>query len=470
MHRPIFSVLLILILCPAVKGVEEPNILFVLADDWGRNASCYRDPARPSVNDVIETPNIDRVAREGVLFRNAFIGVSSCAPSRASMASGCYFWRCGKSAFLQPDPGWEINKIPDPGDALPRFGALLQEAGYKTSVSGKALELDKRPPRIPLGGDGLRFSLYARKQRLGRNETAKVFEQAVRDVMQKVLSSRTPSQPFCHVLGPVGPHRPFAVGSGRKLWGIDPDKLKGKMPAFIPDMPEAREDYADSLGEVLALDLEVGVILDELQNAGELDNTMFVLSGDNGVNMPRGKTHCYDIAVHAPLMIHWPAGIAKPGRVVNDFVNQIDLAPTWLEVAGFTPPAAMDGRSLLPLLTSDKSGMIDPSRDHAIVGRERHEAETRPDLDALSDARHPHCGLSLHPQLQARPLAIGRSLQRQRSQRRSEPTGQWHCRVDGCAPCRTGHQAALRSYLWETSGRGTLRPQKRSRSDAQSCG
>ena len=361
---------------PAAK----PNILVFLADDWGRHASCYRVPAHPSVNDVIETPNIDRVAREGVLFRHAFMSVSSCGPSRASMATGSYFWRCGKDAFLQSDPGWEINKTPDPGDALPRFGALLQEAGYKTSVSGKALELDNRTPRIPLGADALRFSLYARKQRLGRDDTAGVFEQAVRDVMQKVLSTRQPGQPFCHVLGPVGPHRPFPVGSGRKLWGIDPDALKGKMPAFIPDVPEAREDYADSLGEVLALDLEVGVILDELQKAGELDNTLLVLTGDNGVNMPRGKTHCYDIAVHAPLMIHWPAGIAKPGRVVDDFVGHIDLAPTWLEAAGITPPAEMDGRSLLPLLKSDQSGIIDPARDFVIVGRERHEAGTRADF------------------------------------------------------------------------------------------
>jgi N-sulfoglucosamine sulfohydrolase len=360
---------------------EKPNILLFLADDWGRNASCYRDPTRPSVNDVISTPNIDRVAREGVLFRHAFTGVSSCTPSRASMATGSYFWRCGRQAFLQADPGWQANRIPDPGAALPRFGRLLAQAGYRTSVAGKTLELEgPKTKRFPLGGDALRFSLYAEKHRLNREETAKVFSRVVREVMRAVLAERQPRQPFCHVLGPVGPHRPFAKESGRTLWGIDPDSLKGKLPAFIPDVPEAREDYADSLGEVLALDLEVGVILDELQKAGELDNTMIVLTGDNGANMPRGKTHCYDIAVRAPLMIRWPAGIAQPGRVVDDFVGQIDLAPTWLEAAGITPPAAMDGRSLLPLLTSDKSGIIDASRDHVVVGRERHEADSRPDF------------------------------------------------------------------------------------------
>jgi uncharacterized sulfatase len=329
---------------------------------------------------VIETPNIDRVAREGVLFRNAFMGVSSCGPSRASIATGSYFWRCGKRAFLQPDPGWEVHKTPDPGLALPGFGQLLMQAGYATSSSGKVLDADWFPGlRIPLGGDALRFSLYAAKTGHGREETIREFEAFTRTVIRRVLSSRKPGQPFCHILGPVGPHRPFAKGSGRTLWGIDPDSLRGKLPAFIPDEPQVREDWADTLGEVLALDFEVGVILDELSKAGELDQTMLVLSGDNGINMPRGKTQCYDLAVRAPLMIRWPAGISKPGRVVDDFVGQIDLAPTWLAAAGITPPATMDGRSLLPLLKSEKSGMIDPSRDHVIVGRERHESATRPD-------------------------------------------------------------------------------------------
>ena len=372
----------------------KPNILFFLADDWGRYASCYRDSARASVNDVIETPSIDRVAKEGVLFRNAFMGVSSCTPSRASMASGCYFWRCGKEAFLQPDPAWAANKTADPGASLPRFGALLQGTGYATSVSAKALARDWFPAvNVRVGGDGLRFSTYAKKHQLSHAETAKAFDATLRQMMQNVLANRKHGQPFCHIVGPVGPHRPFAVGSGKTLWGIEPDSLKGKLPAFIPDVPEARQDWSDTLGEVLALDYDVGVIVDELHKAGELDNTMIVLTGDNGANMPRGKTHCYDIAVRAPLMIRWPAGIVNPGRVVDDFVAQIDLAPTWLEAAGLTPPAEMDGRSLLPLLKADKSGVIDASRDHVVVGRERHEASVRPDqtpypMRAIRTASH----------------------------------------------------------------------------------
>ena len=375
--------LIVLLLSLSVRGWAEsarPNILFVFGDDWGRNASCYRDPARPSVNDVVNTPNIDRVAREGVLFRNAFVGVSSCTPSRASVVTGCYFWRCGKRAFLQADAGWEKNQVPEPGAALPGFGRLLQQAGYATSVAGKTLDGDWFPAKnIPLGGDRLTFSRYAEKNKLNRDQTAKVFEGVVRDVVQKILADRKPGQPFAHVLGPIGPHRPFPKGSGEKLWGIDPDALKGKLPPFIPDVTECRSDFADTLGEVLALDLEIGWLLDELEKAGELDNTMIVLTGDNGVCMPRGKTHCYDIAVHAPLMIRWPKGIARPGRVLEDFVNIMDLAPTWLEAARLQPPATMDGRSLMPLLKSEKSGQIDVQRDHVVVGRERHEATTRPD-------------------------------------------------------------------------------------------
>ncbi len=360
---------------------NRPNILLFLADDWGRHASCYRDPARPDVNDAIRTPNIDRVAREGVLFRNAFVEVSSCTPSRATVATGCHFWRCGKRAFLQADAGWERNGTPDPGASLPGVGLLLQQAGYALSAAGKTLDADKFPAtRIPLGGDALRFALYARKHGLGRDETAKAMEAAVRSVLRRVLAERKPGQPFCHVMGPVGPHRPFGRGSGARLWGLDPDSLTGKMPAFMPDVPEVREDYADTLGEVLALDLAVGVILGELEKSGEAANTLLILTGDNGVCMPRGKTHCYDPAVRAPLMMRWPAGIARPGRVVDDFVSHIDLAPTWLEAAGLPPSAAMDGRSLVPLLTSDKHGVIDPARDHVIVGRERHEASTRPDF------------------------------------------------------------------------------------------
>jgi uncharacterized sulfatase len=121
----------------------------------------------------------------------------------------------------------------------------------------------------------------------------------------------------------------------------------------------------------------IGVLLEELEKAKALDNTMMVLTGDNGVGgMPRAKCNLYDFGVHAPLMIRWPAG-SKAGRTIDDIVSLTDLAPTFLEAAGLRVPAAMDGRSLLPLLASSKSGRLDPARDCVFTGRERHVTGAR---------------------------------------------------------------------------------------------
>ena len=359
-------------------AADRPNILFFFADDWGRNASCYRDPRRPGLNDAIATPNIDRVARAGVLFRNAFIEVPSCTPSRASVVTGSHFWRAGKRAFLLPDPGWE--QVDDPGLALPGFGQLLAADGYFLGASYKTLDRDWFPARqFSAGRVEHRYGLYLMEQP-DRAAARQRIEGFIRGNFREMLAGAEQSgQPFCHVFGPFNPHRPFAKGSGRELWGIQPDDLEGKLPAYWPDVPEVREDVADTLGEVLALDLYLGWMLEELEAAGHLDDTLIVLTGDNGVNLPRGKCHLYDPGVRAPLIVRWGRGIAKPGRVVDDFVSLIDLAPTFLEVAGLEPPATMDGRSLLPLLRSEASGQIDPTRLAVVTGRERHERLVRPD-------------------------------------------------------------------------------------------
>jgi uncharacterized sulfatase len=112
-------------------------------------------------------------------------------------------------------------------------------------------------------------------------------------------------------------------------------------------------------------------MLDTLKEIGELDNTLIVVTADNGMPFPRCKATCYEFGIHMPLAIRWGDTI-KPGRVVDDFVSFTDFAPTFLEAVGMSIPNNMTGRSLLPILQSDKSGQIDPDRDHAIVGVERH--------------------------------------------------------------------------------------------------
>jgi N-sulfoglucosamine sulfohydrolase len=118
------------------------------------------------------------------------------------------------------------------------------------------------------------------------------------------------------------------------LWDIDPDSLKGKMPAFFPDVHEVREDVADYLGECMAYDRGLGVLIEELEKRGELDNTLVVVSGDHGIpGFPRAKCNLYDIGSEVTLAARLP-GTIPAGRVIENMVNIMSLAPTFLEMGG----------------------------------------------------------------------------------------------------------------------------------------
>ena len=137
--RSLFSSSLLLLASFALtlRAAEssKPNILFFFADDWGRYASIYADPEQPSLNDIIDTPNIDRIGREGLTFRNAFVPVASCNPCRASVTTGSYFWRCGSGAFLNRF-GSDWEGVDDPFQSMPKFPDILGQSGYHTVKSG----------------------------------------------------------------------------------------------------------------------------------------------------------------------------------------------------------------------------------------------------------------------------------------------------------------------------------------------
>jgi uncharacterized sulfatase len=198
----------------------------------------------------------------------------------------------------------------------------------------------------------------------------------VRANFEEFLASRTIGQPWHFYFGPTTTHRVWIKGSGKKLWGIEPESLKGKLPKFLPDVPEVREDVADYLGECQAVDAYVGVLLECLEKTGEARKTVIVLSGDHGMpGVTSGKCNLYDMGVSIPLIIKMPG--TKGGRFVDDFVRLPDLAPTFMEIGGVKPPDNLYGKSLLPLLLSDKSGIVDPERDWVITGRERHVSVAR---------------------------------------------------------------------------------------------
>jgi len=315
---------------PAKQPADDsrPNIVFCMADDWSwPHAGILGDP-------VVKTPNFDRVAREGVLFDNAFVSTPSCTPSRLSILTGQHHWRLREGDSLGGSLRNEFDVYTD----------MLRDAGYRVGRFGK----------------GVWPSKHAFRGRDSFGERHRSFE--------KFLADRKPGQPFCYWHGGEDPHRPYTPGVGAKN-GIDPAKVR--VPACLPDHEIVRGDVADYLWEVQRFDRELGAILKRLEAMGELDNTLVVVGGDNGMPFPRCKATLYDLGTRVPLAIRWGAK-APGGRRVSDFVNLCDLAPTFLEAASEKPSKQMTGRSLLPLLESGKSGQIDPERSFVLTGLERH--------------------------------------------------------------------------------------------------
>jgi arylsulfatase A-like enzyme len=351
------------------------NILFLFADDWGRYASAYAGlDGRPSLNDVVKTPHVDRVAREGTLFRNAFVNAPSCTPCRSSLMSGRYFFTTGRGAILR-GAVWD--------DAIPSFPLLLRDAGYHIGKSYKVWS-PGTPADAPFGRQQYAYERAGRAPNNFSEESYARIERGlsvaaardeilaqVRGNFDQVLADRKPGQPWLYFFGTTTTHRKWIRGSGKKLWGIEPDSLKGKMPAFLPDVPEVREDVADYLGESQAVDAELGVLLERLQASGDAERTLIVVSGDHGMpGVPSGKCNLYDHGTAVALLIKVPG--VKGGRVVDDFVCLPDLAPTFMVVGGAKIPGGLYGRSLVSLLKSGRSGQVEPDRTWVITGRERH--------------------------------------------------------------------------------------------------
>lgn len=354
----------------------RPNIVIAFADDWGRYASAYAPyQGAHSMSALLRTPNFDRIAREGALFLNALVPAPSCTPCRSSLLSGHYFWQTGLGAIL-------VGAEWDP--AIPSFPLELEASGgyfigytYKVWSPGRALNAPYGGNRTQYESAGRNFNQFshwvtANAPALGIEAAKQVLYEETRANFRSFLAQRPRAQPFCYWWGPTNTHRTWERGSGKALWGIEPDALRGRMPAFLPDVHEIREDAADYLGECLALDKGFGVLLEELEATGELDNTLIVVSGDHGIpGMPRAKCNLYDIGCEVALAARWPGRI-QPGRVIDDFVNLMDLAPTLCEAGGIPVPATMTARSLMPVLTSSESGQVDAERNFVVTGRERH--------------------------------------------------------------------------------------------------
>jgi len=174
-------------------------------------------------------------------------------------------------------------------------------------------------------------------------------------------------KPFCFWAGFQEPHRRYEKGSGVRL-GKNLEDVE--VPGFLPDSTEVRSDICDYYAEIEWFDEHLGRMIRQLEERGLLENTIVVVTSDNGMPFPRAKANLYDWGVREPLVIRW-GGRAKGGRVVDDFVSLTDLGPTFLEAAGLDVPSEMTGRSFLDVLLSGKSGRVDARRDKVFTANER---------------------------------------------------------------------------------------------------
>ena len=358
---------------------KRPNIVFLFADDWGRYSSAYRQFENGStVNQIVNTPNFDKVAAEGAIFTNAHVPVPSCTPCRSSILTGTYFWETGLGAILE-GAQWD--------ESIPTYPLILEQSGYHIGYTYKVWSPGKTE-NAPYGGQRTRYEPSGNQWReFSQEATKRVSELGVdgakeflfdetRDNFRGFLDDVPGNTPFCYWWGPVNTHRAWERGSGKALWGLDPDNLKGRMPDFLPDVHEIREDFNDYLGEVQAVDAGIGIILEELEKAGELNNTLIVISGDHGIpGFPRAKCNLYDIGTQVCLAARWPGKI-QPGKVIHEFVNLMSLAPTFLEAAGEQPLDNMSD-SILPLMTSDSGIESAANWEYVVIGRERHQGYGR---------------------------------------------------------------------------------------------
>lgn len=326
------------VFCAETEPSARPNILFIIADDlsWP-HAGAYGEK-------VVKTPAFDRLAQEGVLFNYAYSASASCTISRNAILTGQQPWRLEEGSVF--------------GDTLPRkfdvFPLLLEEAGYDVAWAGKSWG----PGDLKAGGWGNRHPAGRQTRPAGVRPAN----------FERFLADRPKDRPFFFWFGSTDPHRAYVPGSGAKSGKKIEDVT---VPAFWPDVPEVRHDILDYYVKVERFDRQVGQLVQMLHASGQADNTMVIVTSDHGMPFPRCKADCYDMSNHVPLVIRWPAK-SPGGRVVDDFSSLTDIAPTVLEAAGGRVPPAMTGRSLMRVLTSEESGLVDPSRDFVVTSYERH--------------------------------------------------------------------------------------------------
>ncbi len=338
----------------AAPAPARPNILFAIADDWGPHAGAYGTR-------WVKTPAFDRLAREGLLFLNAYTPMAKCAPSRAIALTGRHLWQLEEA-------GNHLAYFPAKFKSWPE---VLTEKGWHMGMTGKGwapgIANDASgKPRLITGKPFARRKAEPPTKAISPNDYAANFID--------FLDAAPEGAPWCFWCGTTEPHRAYEFQSGANKAGKRTADID-RVPAYWPDIDTVRHDMLDYALEVEHVDAHLARMIAELEKRGALDNTLIIVTSDHGMPFPRVKGHAYHDSNHVPLAIRWARGIQNPGRAIEDFVDFTDIAPTLLDVAGIpqdqTGMKPITGKSWRPIFASDRAGRVLAERDHVLVGKER---------------------------------------------------------------------------------------------------
>ena len=328
-HTIIFALLLAGVLPVwAADAPARPNILWLIAEDFGQHLGCYGTRE-------VWTPNLDKLAADGVRYTRFFTTAPVCSPSRSAFMTGMYQTTIGAHNHRSHrDDGYELPK------GVRVLTDWLRDAGYFTA------NVRELPAACGFPGTGKTDWNFTYK--------GEPFDSAK-------WSELKSHQPFYAQINFNETHRGYHAPKR-----ADPEKVA--IPPWTPDHPIAREDWAKYLDSATELDRKVGLVLKQLEADGLADNTVVVFFGDNGQSHYRGKQFCYDEGLLVPLIIRWPAKIPKPsnfrpGNIDSRLLEATDLAPTMLDIAGTKKPARMEGRIILGKKTEKPRDYVFGARD-----------------------------------------------------------------------------------------------------------
>ncbi|MEO0338276.1 MAG: sulfatase-like hydrolase/transferase [Bacteroidota bacterium] len=330
---------------------RRPNIVFIIADDasW-KHFGTYGTQG-------INTPNLDRLAKEGIVFENAFVSASSCSPSRGAILTGRNGFELKEGATL-----W--GYLPK---QYPTYVELLQNVGYRTGSTGKGWG-----PGFDVGrkehAAGKRYNSIKKQLFEGQFDPLAMSNIDYSANFESFLNTTDSTQPFCFWVGTYEPHRGYTEGVAKAM-GTTCNEIT--VPDFLPDAPAVRADICEYWAEIEYIDQQVGEVFEILREKNQLENTLILFASDNGMPFPRAKATLYDYGTHVPLIAWWGEQI-EGSRRVDDMISYTDIAPTLLDAAGAGIPWEVSGRSFLRQLKSLKQGTVDAQRDRVYTYRERH--------------------------------------------------------------------------------------------------